>query len=268
LSFSETMETLEQEIPASKTKAPSERSLTIIVMGKRGKVRTFQLSRSLLSWASLFFAAFVALSLVAINGYLGLKNEHSALLDNMEFLEREVEKNGKALQKSRKHISFLEEYIRFAEERSGTVSPAGSPSAQGKRSETAGKTPSSAKSIGESIQVKDILLEKERARLSVSFRLTSAQSGDRPVGGYVHIIAENDKSDPPRFWAYPQQKLVNGIPENFRRGHLFSMTKHKLIQGKIPIGADSSYPSAVKVLIYDEAGTLIKEGFFEVPQES
>jgi hypothetical protein len=46
------------------------------------------------------------------------------------------------------------------------------------------------------------------------------------------------------------------------------MTKHKLIQGKIHIGPDSPYPSAVKVLIYDEAGTIIKEGFFEVPQES
>ena len=262
------MEPLELETPASKTNAPHERSLTVIVMGRLGKVRTFQISRSLLIWASLFLAAFVVFSIVAINGYLGLKDENYALLDNMEILEREFEKGGKALQKSKKHISFLEEYIRLAEERSGTVSPPGIPSSQGKRSEPAGKTPSSAKSVGEWIQVKDVLLEKERANLSVSVRLTGTQPGDRPVGGYVHIIAENNKSDPPRFWAYPQQKLVNGIPENFRRGRLFSMTKHKLIQGTIHIGSDSPYPSAVKVLIYDEAGTIIKEGFFEVPQES
>jgi hypothetical protein len=268
LIFSEKMELIERESPASKTKAPRERYLTVIVMGRRGKVRTFQLSRSLLIGASLFFAAFVAFSIVAINGFLGLKHENYALLDNMEILEREVENGGKALQKSNKHISFLEEYIRVAEERSGTVSPAGSPSSQGRRSEPAGKTPSSAKSVGEWIQVKDVLLEKERARLSVSFRLTGTQPGDRPMGGYVHIIAENNKSDPPRFWAYPQQKLVNGIPENFRRGRFFSMTKHKLIQGKIHIGSDSPYPLAVKVLIYDEAGTIIKEGFFDVPQES
>jgi len=266
--FSEKMEPIEQENAASKTNAPHERSLTVIVMGRLGKVRTFQISRSLLMGASLFFAAFVVFSIVAINGYLGLKHENYALLDSMEILEREVEKGGKSLQKSKKHISFLEEYIRLAEERSGTVSQAGSPSAQGKRSEPVGKTPSSAKSAGEWIQVKDVLLEKERAKLSVSFRLTGTQPGDRHVGGYVHIIAEDNKSDPPRFWAYPQQKLVNGIPENFRRGHLFSMTKHKLIQGKIHIGSDSPYPTAVRVLIYDEAGTIIKEGFFDVPQES
>ena len=265
---SETMEELVQEIPASKTKALRERSLTIIVMGRLGKVRTFQLSRSLLMCASLFFAAFVTLSIVAINGYLGLKEEYSALQDNTEILEREAEKSAKALQKSRKHISFLEEYIRLAEERSGTGSQPGSASSQGKRSEPAGKTPSSAKSIGESIQVKDILLEKERARLRVSFRLNYTQTGDRPMTGYVHIIAENSRSDPPRFWAYPQQRLINGIPENFRKGHLFSLTKHKLIQGKIPLGSELSSPSAVRVLIYDEAGTLIKEGTFEVPQES
>jgi len=218
--------------------------------------------------ASLFFAAFVTLSVMAINGYLGLKDEYAALQDNTEILEREVEKSAKALQKSRKHISFLEEYIRLAEERSGTASQPASASSQGKRPEPTGKTPFSAKSIGESIQVKDVLLEKERARLSVSFRLTYTQAGDRPMAGYVHVIAENSRSDPPRFWAYPQQKLINGIPENFRKGHLFSLTKHKLIQGKIPLGSDSSYPSAVKVLIYDEAGTLIKEWTVEVPQES
>ena len=261
------MEPLEHESPGPKTEAPRERSLTVIVMGRLGKVRTFQISRSLLIWASLFFAAFVAVSIVTINAYLWLKEEHYALQDNMEILEREVEKSAKSLQKSRNHVSFLEEYIRLSEERSGTVSRAGSPSSQGKRSESGGKTSSSAKSIGESVQVKDILLEKQRAKLSVSIRLTS-QPGDRPVGGYVHIIAENDKTHPRRFWAYPRQKLINGIPEDFRKGHLFSMTKQKLIQGKILIGSNSPYPSAVKVLIYDEAGTLIKEGAFEVPQES
>jgi len=46
------------------------------------------------------------------------------------------------------------------------------------------------------------------------------------------------------------------------------MTKHKLIQGKIHIGSDSPYPTAVRVLIYDETGTIIKEGVFDVPQES
>jgi len=266
--LSKTMEPFEQESLSSKTRTPHERSLTVIVMGGRGKVRTFQLSRSLLIWASLFFAAFIVFSVVAINGYLGLKHENQALLDNMELLEQEVERGGKALQKSKKHLSFLEEYIRLAEERPGPASSAGGTSPQGKRSEQAGKIPSSAKSLGEWVQVKDILLEKQRAKLNVSFRLTSTQPGDRTVGGYVHIIAENNSSDPPRYWAYPQQKLVNGIPENFRRGHLFSMTRHKLIQGKINIGSDSQYPSAVKVLIYDEAGTLIKEGFFEVPKES
>ena len=263
-----TMGPIEQESLAPRTRAPREGHLTIIVMGRLGKVRTFQLSRSLLIGASLFLAVFVAFSVLAINGYLRLKDESAALLDNLETLEREVETGSKALQSSRKHVSFLEEYIRLAEERPGTVSQAGSPGSQGRRSEAAGKTPASAKVSGDWIQVKDILMEKAKARLNVSFRLTSTQPGDRAVGGYVHIIAENDKSNPPRFWAFPQQKLVKGIPENFRKGHLFSMTKHKMIQGKIQLGPHSPSPLAVRVLIYDEAGTLLKESSFEVPQES
>ena len=262
------MEPLEQETAAARTKAPHERSLTVITMGGLGKVRTFQVSRPLLTWASLFFAGFVIFSIIAINGYLGMREENDALLDRMQLMEEEIEKSRKALQKSEKHGSFLEEYIRLSEERSATVSPAGSPPPQGRRSDVAGKTPSAAKSAGEWIQVKDILLEKERAKLSISFRLACTQPGNHPVAGYVHIIAENKESDPPRFWAYPQQKLINGIPENFRSGHAFSITRHKLIQGKIHVGLDSPPPLGVKVLIYDQAGTLIKERSFEVPQES
>jgi hypothetical protein len=260
------MEPLQQETAALKTKAPHERSLTVMTMGRLGKVRTFQVSRPLLTWASLFFAAFVISSIVAINGYLGLREENNALLDKIALMEEEVEKGRKALQTSKKHNSFLEEYIRLAEERTGSVSPVGSPTPQGKRSDVAGKTPSAAKSPGEWIQVKDILLEKQRAKLGVSFRL--ACTPDHPVGGYVHIIAENKESNPPRFWAYPQQKLINGIPEDFRSGHVFSITRHKLIQGKIHVGLDSPHPLAVKVLVYDQAGTLIKEKSVEVPQES
>ncbi len=262
------MEPLQQESSASQTKAPHERSLTFILMGRRGKVRTFQVSRPLLVWASLFFAAFIVFSIISINGYLWLKEENDILLDRLELLERQVEKGSQSLQKSRKQVFFLEEYIRLAEERSGTVAPAGSPPAQGKRSEQAVKNPSSPKSPGDWVQVKDVLLERERARLSISFRLARTEPDDHPLGGYVHVIAENNQADPPRFWVYPDQTLVNGLPENFRRGHFFSIARYKLIRGKIPVRSDSPYPLAVKVVIYDEAGSLIKESLFEVPQES
>ena len=271
------METQEQESPTSKKKPYRARLLTIMVMGGLGNVRSFQVSRHILLWASLFFLAFVVFSIVAINRYLELREVNSQLLDNTGRLEEELAMNRKALQRSRQHVSLLEEYIVNKEERPDTLSKAAKETlSQTKRGELAGKPALSkeateeviAKPLAELIQIQDMAIEMERTRLRVSFRLVNSQPSNHPVGGYIHVIAEDNNSDPPRWWAYPQQKLTNGVPENFRNGQHFSLSRNKLIQGRIQLGSGSPSPAAIKVLIYDQSGTLAIERLFEVMQGS
>jgi hypothetical protein len=270
------METVEQGRPALKKKPYRERLLTIMVMGGLGRIHSFRVSRRILLWSSLFFAAFVLFSIVIINRYLALREANNELLDKMDLMEEDLNNNKKALQRSRQLTAFLEEYISDTEERPETPSQAEKEgTAQEKRAESSKSASSKdtaegakAKSLAELFQMKDILIEQQGAKLSVSFRLEVSQPGANRVRGYLHIIAEDSTSDPRQWWAYPRQKLINGLPENFRSGHAFSIYRSRLIHGRIQLGSPSISPSAIKVLIYDQSGTLVTEKNLELTHES
>ena len=98
----------------------------------------------------------------------------------------------------------------------------------------------------------------------VSFKVVNLQPGDNPVGGYLHILASGKQSDAPKEWAYPQEKVVNGFPENYRKGLVFTIQRFKPIQGRFNLGQSSESPSSVRVLIYDQTGAIILQKDFEV----
>jgi hypothetical protein len=270
------METVEQGRPALKKNPYRERFLTVVVIGGLGRIRSFRVSRRILFWSSLFFAAFILVSIVIINRYLNLREANSALLDRMSFMEVDLNKNKKALQRSKQLTAFLEEYISQTEEQPEMPSQtAKEATAQGKRPQTS-KTASSkeaaegakAKSLAELVQIKDPLIEIQGGKLSISFRLEVKQPGPKPVGGYAHVIVEDSTSNPRQWWAYPQQKLINGLPENFRNGHLFSIYRYKLVHGRIYLGSRPPSQPIIRVLIYDQSGTLVIEEKLEVTHES
>jgi hypothetical protein len=270
------METAEQGRPTLKKKSYRERFLTVVVMGGLGRIRSFRVSRRILLGSSLFFGAFILFSIVVINRYLDLREEHNALLNRMSVLEENLSTNKKALQRSMQLSTFLEEYIFQAEGRPEMPSQAGKEAAsQGKRAETL-KTASSkeaaegakTKSPADLLQIKDLLIEQEGAKLSVNFKLEVSQPGPNPVGGYIHIIAEDSTSDARQWWAYPEQKLINGLPENFRNGYRFSVYQHRLIHGRVYLGSRPTSPPTIRILIYDQSGTLMKEKRLEVSYES
>jgi hypothetical protein len=62
--------------------------------------------------------------------------------------------------------------------------------------------------------------------------------------------------------------VINGFPENFRNGHLFSIYRYKLIHGRIYLGSRPPSPPIIRLLIYDQSGTLVTEKKLEVTYES
>jgi hypothetical protein len=270
------METPEQGRPALKRSPYQERFLTIVVMGGLGRVRSFRVSRRILAWSSLFLAAFIIVSVVIINRYLDLRERNNILLDRLSFLEEDLNRNKKALERSRQMAAFLEEYILYTDERPDAPTHSGKEAAAHAKRGEASKAASSkeaaeggkAKLSADALQMKDILIEKEGAKLSVSLKLVVSQPGGTPAEGYLHIIAEDGKSNPRQWWAYPQQRVTNGLPDNYRNGHNFSIYRYKPIHGRIYLGSRALSPSAIKLLIYDQAGNLVTEKILEVTHES
>jgi hypothetical protein len=254
-----------QGVPPVRKKRTHERSFTIMVMGRVGKVRSFRISRRLFFWAALFFAAYVPLSVYLVNRYFELRNATVAQRESIERLERDLLRSTNALSRSKEHMVFLEDYILQMEKPAEQAAePAKSPE---KRAEAVARKPSEEKGQEqnkETVSVEDLVIEKQGGKLVVNFKLVNLLPGDATVGGYVYIMAKNQESPPRQEWTYPQVKLVNGIPENFKRGQVFLIQRFKPIQGKLTIGSGQDTPTVLEILVYDQSGNIMLHKDFEI----
>ncbi|HYQ60464.1 MAG TPA: hypothetical protein VEP29_05400, partial [Desulfatiglandales bacterium] len=236
---------------------------TIMVAGRTGKVRSFGISPRLLFWASLFLLAYLPLSVMAINRYLELRQSHEVQAKAIALLEKELEEHRRVLARSGQHMAFLQDYVRHLEEageQSVDTSKQEKPATKRTESST-GQKPSRAPEL---VNIEDLAIQTQGSRMLVSFRLVNVQPGDSSVGGYLYILARGRQSDPPKEWAYPPGKTVNGFPENYRNGQVFTIERFKPIQGRFNLGQSLESPSSVRVLIYDQSGAIILQKDFEV----
>ena len=234
-----------------------------MVAGRTGKIRSFGVSPRLLFWAALFLLAYLPLSVLAINRYLELRRNHTLQSHAMAQLERELDEHQAALARSHQRTAFLQDYVRHLEEAAVQGADAlklEKPAA--KRSD--GGPGDKAPRIQETLSIEDLVIQKQGSRMLVSFKLVNLQPADSTVGGFLHILARGKPSDPPKEWAYPQGRTVNGFPENYRNGQVFTIQRFKPIQGRFNLGQSLESPSSVRVLIYDPSGAILLQKDFEV----
>jgi len=234
-----------------------------MVAGRSGKVRSYGVSPRLLFWAALFLLAYLPLSVLAINRYLELRQSNAVQAKAVALLEKELEEHRKALARSNQHMAFLQDYVRHLEDASEQAIDTTKPEKPStKRAESV--TGEKASRALETVSIEDLAIQKQGSRMLVSFRLVNMQPGDNSVGGYLHILARGKQSDVPKEWAYPPGKVVDGYPENYRNGQVFTIQRFKPIHGRFNLGKSLESPSAVRVLIYDQSGAIILQKDFEV----
>jgi hypothetical protein len=234
-----------------------------MVAGRTGKVRSFGISRRLLFWATVFLLAYLPLSVWAINRYLELRHTHSVQSETVALLEKELEEHRKALVRSNQHTAFLQDYVRHLEETSEQAAESSKPEKPATKRAESG-TGEKASKGQELVSIEDLAIQRQGSRMLVSFKVVNMQPGDSTVGGYLHILARGKQSDTPRDWAYPQGRVVNGFPENYRNGQVFTIQRFKPIQGRFNLGQSLESPSSIRVLIYDQSGAIILQKDFEV----
>ena len=257
-----------------KTSRPSD--LTVMILGKVGKFRSFKISSRIFFWACLFFAAYIITSVLVFNGYFSeLRSNRSqqALLDQ---LQRDIKDTKKELHISKQHLVLLENAVYdMSASREKTANTSVPETASPKKPEPAVETTAVEKiekasqaPVYDIVDIKDLDIQREEKMLKVNFKLVNMHQGEAPVSGYIHIIAMNKDTKPPQLWAYPKGILRNGLPVNYKRGQLFFIKRFKTIRGEYSLNSESEYPSAVKVIVYDEPGTLIFQKEFEVENAS
>ncbi|MGZ3592365.1 MAG: hypothetical protein ACXWL9_00805 [Syntrophales bacterium] len=81
------------------------------------------------------------------------------------------------------------------------------------------------------------------------------------ASGYIFLILKSDGSGAERWLADPQTNLSNGVPQNFRDGDPFSITRHKVIAKDVSI--QHVYDSA-SIFVFSEDGKLVLREIFNL----
>jgi len=249
-----------------------------MIMGSVGKIYSFKVSPKLLIVASLFCLIFICASLFVINDYMtidekfGFHRVTSVQSERIKSLEREVMRRDAQLSRAKRNLAFFEDYIKNLEDQQRETGTAeADTSKEVKASTKAEDRPRKREQkveVEKVVDLKDVVIQKQGSQITVAFKLVNLLSGDDAVGGYIHIIARNSKSDPPGEWSYPTEKIVHGMPANYRRGLLFLIQRFKPIKGTINLVSSSEIPSSIVVLVYDQSGEIILEKEFEVSHAS
>jgi hypothetical protein len=243
-----------------------------MILGKVGKFRSFKMSSRIFFWACLFFIFYIVASIFVFNWYfseLRANRTQKSLLDNLQL---EILQTKKELQISKKHLALLEgaihDRVNANEQQNKNSLPGSAPRevpetpVEPAPVEKVEKAPEEPKF--DRVDIKELNIHREDSTLKVNFKLINAHHEEDPVSGYIHIIAMNKESEPPQLLSYPKVALRNGVPLNYKRGQLFFIKRFKTIRGAYALNSEAEIPSVLKVLVYDEPGTLIFKKEFEV----
>ena len=267
------MEVPKQKITHTK-KAPKRiTQLTVMIMGRVGKVRAFKISTRFVLGATLFLLLYIPLSIFIINRHIDLNYVSSSQSKKIKRLESELSKGKRNFYRSKQHVALLEDYIQRLEKQKESGDQQENEEILEKKSAGRGfearpLVREKRKTSEDIVDITDLVIQKDGPKMTVNFKLVNLQSEENAVGGYIHIIAKGKKADAPHEWTYPRVGVRDGVPENYRRGQLFLIQRFKHIYGKFNLNSGSEQPSSIRVLVYDQAGVLLLEEEFEVRNAS
>jgi hypothetical protein len=254
-----------QVVPPPKPKKGQERRLRIMIMRSVGGVISFNIHPRILLVAVIFLLIYLPGSIIIINDYFSQRDIYRKQATRLTQLEEETSHAKNTFDNAQKQIAILQDYIVSLE--SAPESPSektasmasNKPVSPAETEETAGPNP---------VDLKEIMIRQEPDGLTVKFKLTKVTPGETPISGYIHLIAEDADSEPPRRWIYPHEALENGIPSNYRHGLSFRIQRFRPVSVKFELDPYRDTPSTVRVLVYDQLGAQLLEREFKIRKRS
>ncbi|MDY7034688.1 MAG: hypothetical protein SV375_00800 [Thermodesulfobacteriota bacterium] len=235
--------------------------ITLMIMGRVGRMRSFNISLGILFWTAIFFLIYILASIIIINSYFNLRHERTVLVKRINQLKRDHVETKKSLFRSKQHRALLVFYIDGLE---GGHKQDYTPPQEKNLADHNDKE----KKSRNVVDIQDMVIKKDDSTMNIDLKVVNIQKGEGAVRGYIHIIAKNNPSNSQQKLTYPKEKLKNGVPLNFRQGELFVIERFKPIHGKFDLSPGYKPASNIMVLVYDRSGTLILKKSFEVRDAS
>jgi uncharacterized coiled-coil protein SlyX len=243
------MGSIKSETGEVKERSKGKDRLTIMIFRKVGKVRTIKVSPRLLLCASIFFLIYIVATIFLTNAFFDAYRTTKMQAKKIAKLTEELAETREALKRSKQHIALLNEYLR--EEKEQTPEPMS----------TVDYTESSFPKV---VELTDLKVKRDSSALEVNFKIVNTESQERPIGGYIFVIARVKNSEESEIWVYPSASLKNGKPINYRRGHRFFIQRFKTVTGRYTLNKDIDDPLILEILVYDRNGGLILRKVVEV----
>jgi hypothetical protein len=151
----------------------------------------------------------------------------------------------------------------FKEDIAANIGSLAKPSVAGKSEASADATVVNTvtQSYNLSIENFEANFDLSRKLFRYSFLLKNKTSKNAPASGYIFLILKSDGSGAERWLADPQTNLSNGVPQSFRDGDPFSITRHKVIAKDISI--QHVYDSA-SIFVFSDDGKLVLREIFNL----
>ncbi len=261
----------------SKGAPPPSSKLTVMVVGKLGKLWSFRISSPLFFFAAAFFLIYLAVSAVGLNQYFAERRKNQALSGEVERLKTWLDDAQRSAYRLRQRMRFLEGFESgmpepqpepsHEPEESPALKHAG-PAADPEDAEPAGHPGQQDNAPIPTVAVKDLEVQEVETGLLVQFKVVNTAEEDRRVGGYVHLIGFDEHAGEPGVWTSPEVKLKDGRPENYKGGRLFLIRRFKPMKAALSFDPGGPRPSRLSILIYDRSGKLIVEHSVDIEDVS
>ena len=246
---------------------------TVMIIGRAGKFRSFKMSSRFLIGVLLCAGFYFLASVFFLIRYFDESRSNSTRSAQLEQIEHELMQTKRAFYRSKQRLALLEDYICGPEEgqedQEETTRTEAVSQGQTERNVESGSVADLSHGVrNPPIDIADLSILQEGPKLTVCFKLVNKGQEETPVAGYVHMIAVNTEVDPPFLRSYPKTALEHGIPTNHKGGQRFFIRRFKTIRGEYLLDQMHGPPSLLKVLIYDQPGTLILQRELEVKNVS
>ena len=216
--------------------------LTIMVLKRTGTVWSGKVSALLLIGAGVFLCCYIIMTLVGIYHYFELTRVQERSRAHHAELTHALDATHKQLERANHQIALLETYI--TEKREERLDAA--------HKDTVVPEPS----FPELVDISQLTVTHQDRVLTVTFKIINTQK-DTPISGHIFVLAQIKGSDHDEVLVHPSCPLSDGLPVDFNRGQRFRIKRFKTVRSRYAVAGPLEEPLILKILVYDDQGTVI-----------
>ena len=223
-------------------RTPKREPLTIMVLKRTGTVWTGKVSALVLMGAGVFLCCYIVITLVVIYQSFELTRGQERSRAQQAELTHALDAAHKELERANYQIALLGAYITEKREEHPAVA----------QKDTVVPEPS----FPELVDISQLTVTHKDRVLTVTFNIINTQK-DTPITGHIFVLAQLKGSDHDEMLIHPSCPLNEGLPVDFKRGQRFTIRRFKTVTSRYALANPLEEPLIVKILVYDDQGTVI-----------